>query len=127
MADDVGLITGFKLVSGEEIIFQGIRSGAFGEIFKIPAAVKIGAADEWNMFGHLIGNPFLLIPPAPHMGDAWRLEPWPRMRRKGTCEELFVKDRDVMYQMMTVEIDEDILTLYHKVLADQRWVDPYGR
>ena len=115
------LVTGFKLVSGEEVIFHGIRSGKFGEIFNIPATVKIGAAEEWNMFGHLVGNPFLIVFPDPHMGKGYRLEPWPRMRRWKTCDEIFVKDRDVMFQLMTVEIDEEILELYDKVLSDQVW------
>ena len=133
MENDVGLVTGFKLVSGEEIIFKGIQTGQFGQIFNIPKAVMLGGGEaDWNMFGHLVGNPFIIIAPEAHVGKAWRLEPFPRMRRWKTCDEIFIKDRDVMFQMMTVEIDEDILALYDKVLEDQKWrvehevADPLG-
>lgn len=126
MADDVGLVTGFKLVTGEEIVFTGIRSEQFGKIFDIPPAVKIAGAEEWSMFGHLIGDPYVVIPSEPHMGRAWRLEPWPRIRRPGTCDEIFVKDRDVMFQLMTTEIDTEVLELYSRTVAASKWRDPYA-
>ena len=122
MTDEI-LVTGFKLTSGEEVIFKGVQTGTFAEIYDLPATGLMG--DVAVTFGHLVADPFVLIPPAPHMGSAWRLEPWPRMRRAGTCDQIFIKDRDVMFQLMTPEIDPEIIALYYKALDDQKWTEEH--
>ena len=122
--DDEKLVTAFIMVSGQEIIFRGIKSGNFADLYDVPKLALASMGELANMPGHIIGDPYVVTAPEPHMGKAWRLEPWPRIRRKGTCEEFFVKDRDVMFQLMTTEIDEDLLALYDQVLTGARWVDP---
>ena len=120
------LVTAFILVSGQEVIFKGVRSGNFAELYDMPKLAQTTMGEIAQTPGHIIQNPFVAIPPAPHMGSGWRLEPWPRIRRWGTCGEFFVANKDVMFQLMTTEIDEEILALYYKVLADQKWREDHA-
>jgi len=105
-------ISAFKMSSGEEVLFVGIRTGKLAQMVGAPKSV----ADrlEHNPFGHLISHPYVVVNRA---DGGLNLKRWPTVAAFGTCQQIFVPDRDVTFQLVEAEIDPVVLNFYRRLLA----------
>lgn len=105
-------ISGFKMSSGEEIIFIGVDSGTLSSLVGVPESVK--QLIDVDPFGHMIRRPYIIL----HQYDgSVQLERWPRFAQPGTCQEIFVPDKDVTFQMTTDEINSKLVARYLRLVG----------
>ncbi len=100
--------------SGEEIIFTGVATGKLSVLTGAPEAVQ--AMIDVDPFGHMIRNPYIVI----HQYDgSIQLERWPRFAAPGTCQEIFIPDKDVTFQMTPEELDPILVDRYLRIIEPE--------
>lgn len=104
---DITKISGFKMSSGEEIIFIGVATGKLSVLTGAPEAVR--AMIDVDPFGHMIRKPYIILY---QYDGSIQLKRWPRFANPGTCQEIFVPDKDVTFQMTLEEIDPSLVERY---------------
>lgn len=105
-------VNAFKMSSGEEVLFVGIQTGKLAQMM----GASQSAADclEHNPLGHMISRPYQAVR---RSDGGFDLKRWPSIAAFGTCQEIFVPDRDVTFQLLEHEIDPPVLDYYRRVLA----------
>lgn len=109
---DRDAISGFKMSSGEEILFIGVGTGKLTALTNAPAL--LAEQLEHDPFGHMIEHPYVIL----HQHDgSIQLKRWPRFAQEGTCEQVFVPDKDVTFQLVPHEIDSELADRYLRLVG----------
>lgn len=104
-------VHGFKMSSGEEILFIGVGTGKLTVLTNAPDTVR--DLVEHDPFGHMIRHPYVVL----HQYDgSVQLKRWPRFAAGGTCEEVFVPDKDVTFQLVPHELDQGVVARYLDII-----------
>ncbi len=104
-------ISGFKMSSGEEIIFTGVATGKLSVLTGAPETVQ--ALIDVDPFGHMIRDPYIVHY---QYDGSIQLKRWPLFAAEGTCEEIFIPDKDVTFQMTLEEIDPVLVDRYMRIV-----------